>query len=66
MSTVGSTLLVALKGADEELPTRASIPSAFDYILLFSFFFFCLFVSQLNENERERFRAAETKAPSGQ
>lgn len=65
MSTVGSTLLVALKGADEELPTRASIPSAFDYILLFSFFF-CLFVSQLNENERERFRAAETKAPSGQ
>lgn len=37
MSTVGLALLVTLKGADKELPTHASIPSAFDYILFFHF-----------------------------
>lgn len=65
MSTVGLTVS-DIKRSRRGVTHPSSIPSAFDYILLFSFcWFVCLFVSQLQENGRERFGAAETKAPGG-
>lgn len=41
-------------GADEELPTHASVPSAFDYILMFSFcLLVCLSLSYKKMGEKD-------------